>query len=194
MIVKIILTAPGRTTRRPQSVAPGLSDNWIVESPCHGCSGQSNLAQMVRGGAVTVDAPLVGKGANDVQPMVPGRIDHPLVPGTSVVLDFDPGVEVRADRCPDGDGAAWQARAAVHCSVGREFGGAQDHVICPRTVLEKCAQVSTDSADMLNAAWIGNTGGVLRVSWLLACACVLAAAPSTVSTDPERTLSYVDVQ
>jgi hypothetical protein len=62
MIVKIILTAQvGRllsadyvrlcpTTRVAvmSHHAPGLSDNWIVESPCHGCSGQSNLAQMVR--------------------------------------------------------------------------------------------------------------------------------------------------
>lgn len=92
-------------------------------------------------GVVSVDAPLFGEGANDVQPMMPGRINHPLIPGTAVVLDFYTGVKIGADRSPDSEGAAGQARAAVQGSVGCELGSAEDHVICSRAASEYCAQV-----------------------------------------------------
>jgi hypothetical protein len=50
MIVKIILTAPrpGCALLAISHHAMALSDNWNRESPRHGCSGQSNLAQIVR--------------------------------------------------------------------------------------------------------------------------------------------------
>src|SRR5579859_3157712 len=83
------------------------------------------------GGVVAVNPPLVGDGTDDVQSVMPGRIDHSLVPGTAVVLDFDPRVMVRADDGADGKGATGEAGAAVLGGVGGEFGGAQDHVIRP---------------------------------------------------------------
>ena len=83
------------------------------------------------GGVVAVDPPFVGDSTDDVQSVVPGRIDHSLVPGTAVVLDFDPHVIVRADDGADGEGAAGEAGAAVLGGVGGELGGAQDHVIHP---------------------------------------------------------------
>ena len=124
-----------------------------------GYSGQSNRAQMVRVIVVSVDSPFVGDRADDIQAVVPGRIDHPLVPGAAVVLDFDPNVMVRADCGPDGEGTAGEARAAVLGGVGSEFGGAQDHVVCPRAVVEDCAQVGADVADVLGAAWVSGLGG-----------------------------------
>ena len=68
-----------------------------------------------------------------------------------------------------GECAAWEAGAAVLGSVGSEFGGAQDHVIRPRAVIEDYAQVSVDSADLLGAAGIGDlcgaqSGGYLKSS------------------------------
>ena len=54
--------------------------------------------------------------------------------------------------------------------VGGEFGGAQDNVIRPRAVIEDCAQVSADSADVLGAAWIGDLGVAAGVFGVLACA------------------------
>src|SRR5207247_2316988 len=84
------------------------------------------------GGVVAVDSPLVGDSTDDVQSVVPGRIDHCLVPRAALVLDFDPRVMVRADHGADGEGAAGEAGAAVLGGVGGEFGGAQDHVVCPR--------------------------------------------------------------
>ena len=46
--------------------------------------------------------------------------------------------------------------------VSGEFGGTQDHVICPRAVVEDCAQVSADGADVLGGAGVGGLGGALR--------------------------------
>jgi hypothetical protein len=43
--------------------------------------------------------------------------------------------------------------------VGGEFGGAQDHVVCPQAVFEEYAEVSADGADVLGAAGIGGLGG-----------------------------------
>src|SRR5262249_37317196 len=111
------------------------------------------------GGVVAVHAPLVGDGANDVQPVVPGRIDHSLVPRAAVVFDFDSGVKARADRGPDGEGTPGQAGATVQGSVGRELGSAQDHVVCSRAVSQYCAQVGPDSTDVLGAAGIGDVSG-----------------------------------
>ena len=63
-------------------------------------------------GVVAVDAPFVGEGAHDVQSVMPGRIDHGLVPRAAVILDFDSGMEVWDDDNSDGEGAPWKARAA----------------------------------------------------------------------------------
>ncbi len=79
---------------------------------------------------ITVDSPFVGYSANDIQAVMPGRIDHPLVPGATVVLDFDPGVVIWADVGADGEGAAGEAGMAVLGGVGGEFGGTQDDVVC----------------------------------------------------------------
>jgi len=73
---------------------------------------------------------------------------------TAMCLDFNLNVMVLADGGPDGEGAAGQARMAVQGGVGREFGGAQDRVICPRIVAEHHAQVRAYSADVLSAAWV----------------------------------------
>jgi hypothetical protein len=51
-------------------------------------------------------------------------------------LDFDPGVVVWVDGGSDGEGTAGKAGAAVLGGVGGEFGGAQDHVVCPRAAFE----------------------------------------------------------
>jgi len=143
-------------------------------------------------GLVAVDAPLIGDGANDVQSVVPGRIDHSLIPGTAVVLDFDPNVTVLADRGPDSEGAAGQAGATVLGGVGRKFGGAQDRVVCPRTVVEDCAKASSDSANVLSAAWIGDLGGALpecsrcwgvhgsSLRWSAVCNLERTLSPNTV--------------
>jgi hypothetical protein len=111
------------------------------------------------GGVVSVDPPFVGDGTNDVQAMVAGWIDHSLVPRAAVVFDFDPGVKAGADCGPDGEGAAGQARSTVQGSVGRELGSAEDHVVCSRAVSEYCAQVGSDSTDVLGAAGIGDVSG-----------------------------------
>ena len=177
MIVKKILTASTwRHRHGGRRIVPAQAWLWLlgaVESRPDGAAG-----------LVAVDPPLVGDSANDVQAVVPGRIDHSLVPGTAVVLDFDPGVVVWADDGSDGEGAAGEAGAAVLGGVGGEFGGAQDHVVCPRAAVEDCAQVSADSADVLGAAWVGGLGGALR-EWfgVLGCAWVLAA-PGPRSLQP----------
>ena len=114
-------------------------------------SGQSNRAQMVRL-VWSPSIPHVGNSANDVQAVVPNRVDHSLIPGAAVVLDFDPGVVVCVDSGSDREGPAGKARAAVLGSVGSEFRGAQDHVIRPRAVIEDYAQVSADGTDVLSAA------------------------------------------
>src|SRR5260370_2184706 len=41
------------------------------------------------GGVVVVDAPFGGKGADDIEPVMPRRVASPRRPGTAVVLDFD---------------------------------------------------------------------------------------------------------
>ena len=152
MIVKKILTA---STLRP-SDRPAQAWLWLlapVESRPDGSAG-----------LVAVDAPFVGDGTNDVQAVVPGRVDHPLVPGAAIVLDFDPCVLVWVDGGPDGEGPTGKARAAVLGSVGSEFGGAQDHVIRPRAAIKDYAQVSADSTDVLSAAWIGGLGALRECS------------------------------
>jgi len=108
---------------------------------------------------VSVDAPLVGDGANDIQSMVPGRIDHSLVPRAAVVFDFDSGVMARANCGPDSEGTPGQAGTTVQGSVGREFRSAEDHVICSRAVSQYCAQVGSDSTDVLSAAGVGDVSG-----------------------------------
>jgi hypothetical protein len=172
--------------------SPALSERafrllrWIrnqpePQAPASGHLGNDGVHELSN--LADVDTPLIGDGTNDVQAVVPGRIDHALVPGTAVVLDLNLGVKVRTDDGPDGEGAAWQARAAVHGGVGSEFGGAQDHVVCPGAVTEDRSQVGTDSADVLGAAWIGDLAGAC-------CECPgcwrmhksLTAAPSTAST------------
>jgi hypothetical protein len=122
-------------------------------------SGQSNLAQMVRVVWSPSMPPLVGDGANDVQSMVPCRIDHSLVPWAAVVFDFDSGVKARADCGPDSEGTPRQAGATVQGSVGRELGSTEDNVVCSRAVSQYCAQVGSDSMDVLGAAGIGDVSG-----------------------------------
>src|SRR5438046_801671 len=92
--------------------------------------------------------------------MVRGRIDHSLVPRAAVVFYFDSGMNARADCGPDSEGATGQAGATVQDSVGRELGSAEDHVICSRAVSQYCAQVGSDSIDVLGAAGIGDISGV----------------------------------
>jgi hypothetical protein len=94
----------------------------------------------------------------NIKAVMPGRIDHSLVPGTAVVLNLYPHTEVWADYGPDCEGAAGKAGAAVLGGVGGEFGGAQDHILCPRAVFEECAQVGADGADVLGAAGVGGLG------------------------------------
>ena len=48
--------------------------------------------------------------------------------------------------------------------VGREFGGAKDHVICHRALVEYCAKVSADDADVLSGTWVGDAGGQCECS------------------------------
>jgi hypothetical protein len=180
MIVKKILT----TSICGLSDRPGERPLWLL--------GPVESRPDRPAGLVAVDSPLIGDGTNDVQSMVPGRIDHSLVPGTAVVLDFDPNVMVLADCGPDSEGAAGQARAAVLGGVGREFGGAQDRVVCPRTVVEDCAKASSDSANVLSAAWIGDLGGALpecsrywgvhgsSLRWSAVCNLERTLSPNTV--------------
>jgi hypothetical protein len=51
-------------------------------------------------------------------------------PWTAAIFDFDVGVVAWIDSGADGEGATWQARAAVEGSVGSEFRGAEDHIVC----------------------------------------------------------------
>jgi hypothetical protein len=97
MIVKKILT----TSICGLSDRPGERPLWLL--------GPVESRPDRPAGLVAVDAPLIGDGANDVQSMVPGRIDHPLVPGAAVVLDCYPNVMVLADCGPDSEGATGQA-------------------------------------------------------------------------------------
>jgi len=91
---------------------------------------------------------------------MPRRVDHRLVPGAALVLDFDPSVMIRAYDGPDSEGSTWEAGAAVLGGVGGEFGGAQDHIVCSRVDVEDCAQVGADSPDVLGATGIGDLGCV----------------------------------
>jgi hypothetical protein len=147
MIVKKILTA---STLRP-SDRPAQAWLWLLTAVESRPDGSAGL--------VAVDAPFVGDGTNDVQAVVPGRVDHPLVPGAAIVLDFDPCVLVWVDGGPDGEGPTGKARPAVLGSVGSEFGGAQDRVVCSGAAFKDCAQVGADCADVLGAASVGDVGG-----------------------------------
>jgi hypothetical protein len=71
------------------------------------------------GSVVAVDPPFVGDSPDDVQSVVPRRIDHSLVPGTAIVLDFDPRVvsglmTARTVKVPPGrrERLCWAALAA----------------------------------------------------------------------------------
>jgi len=66
---------------------------------------------------------------------------------------------IRAYSGPDSEGPTGEAGAAVLDGVGREFGGAQDHIVCSRADAENCAQVGADSTDVLGATGIGDLGG-----------------------------------
>ena len=162
MIVKKVLTAP-----RPGVVLVTIGDHFLAlsdrraspESHCPWLLGPIEPCPDGSGGVVSVDAPLVGDGANDVQSVVPGRIDHSLIPRAAVVFDFDSGVQARTDRGSDSEGTPGQAGATVQYSVGRELGGAKDSVVCPRAVLKNWAQVGAYSTDVLSAAGIGDVNG-----------------------------------
>src|SRR5713101_4133422 len=116
MIVKKVLTAP-----RPGTALVTLGDYFLALSDRR-ASHESPCPQLLRpveprpdgsGGVVSVDAPLVGDGANDIQSMVPGRIDHSLVPRAAVVFDFDSGMMARANCGPDSEGTLGQAGTTV---------------------------------------------------------------------------------
>ena len=55
---------------------------------------------------IAADTPVGSEGTNDIEPMMPCDISYPWIRGTTVVLDFDPGVVAGADLGPDGEGAA----------------------------------------------------------------------------------------
>lgn len=87
-------------------------------------------------GVVAVDAPVTREGTNDVESVVPTAIIYGWAPRSAVVRDFDPDVVARADLGVEGEGAAWQAGVAVKGSVGREFGGTEDHIVCHGAVTQ----------------------------------------------------------
>ena len=162
MIVKKVLTVPraGAALVTIGDCFLALSDRLASrESPCPQLLRPVESRPDGSGGVVSVDAPLVGEGADDVQSVVPGRVDHSLVPGAAIVFDFDPGIEIRMDCGPDGDSATGETRSAVLGSVRRQFGGAEDRVVCPWAVLEHCAQVGAHNADLVGAAGVGDVGG-----------------------------------
>jgi hypothetical protein len=68
---------------------------------------------------IAVDSPLVGDSTDEVQAVVPGRVDHSLVPRAAVVLDFDPDEVVGTDRGSDGEGTVREAGSAVLGGIGR---------------------------------------------------------------------------
>jgi hypothetical protein len=149
MLVKKILTASTwRPSSRPDASLATTARGSRIAPRWFGWSGRRR-------------SPTRRRRHERVQSVVPGRVDHGLVPWAAVVLDFDPGIVARADDGADGEDAAGKAGAAVLGGVGGEFGGAQDHVICPQAAVEDGAQVSTDGADVLGAAGIGDLGGAL---------------------------------
>src|SRR6516164_4276454 len=162
MFVKKVLTAP-----RPDVALVTIGDYSLAlrdrrashESPCPRLLRPVKSCPDGAGGLISLDAPLVGEGANDVQSVVPGRIDHSLIPRAAVIFDFDSGVQARTDRGPDSEGTPGQAGATVQYSVGRKLGSAEDHVVYSRAVSEYCAQVGSDSTDVFSAAGIGDVSG-----------------------------------
>jgi hypothetical protein len=111
---------------------------------------------------IAVDSPLLGDSTDEVQAVVPGRVNHSLVPRAAVVLDFDPDEVVGADRSPDGEGTVREAGTAVLGGIGREFGDTENHVIDLRAVSEECTQVGADCVDVFSATRIGDLGDALR--------------------------------
>jgi len=85
---------------------------------------------------VAIGAPLVSQGANDVEAVVTGGIGAGRGPGAAVVVDFDADEVASADEDADCEGAAGQAGVAVERSIGGKFGGAEDHVVCDRAVVQ----------------------------------------------------------
>ena len=144
---------------------------------------------------IAVDSPLVGDSTDEVQAMVPGRVDHSLVPRAAVVLDFDPDEVVGADRGPDGEGTVWEAGTAVLGGIGREFGDAENHIIDLRAISEECPQVGADCTDMFGGARIGDVGDALRECsgcWGVHGSSLRRLVQGLCSL--ERTLSYNAVQ
>ena len=83
-----------------------------------------------------VGTPLISQRANEVKAVVSGSVGAAGCPRAAVVVDFDADVIASADDHADGEGAAGQARVAVESSVGSEFGGAEDHVVCDGAVVQ----------------------------------------------------------
>jgi len=110
-------------------------------------------------GFIAADAPVGSEGADDIEPVMACGVTYPWTRGTTVVLDFDPGVVAWADLGPDGEGAAGQPRVAVEGGVRRQFGGAEDHIVCHRALVEHCTQVDANDADVLGGARVGDAGG-----------------------------------
>jgi hypothetical protein len=118
--------------------------------------------------------PFVGEAADDVQAVMPGRVAYRDGPGTAGVFDFDQGVVAQVDLGTDGEGAAGQAGVAVDGGVGREFGGAEDHVICQRAARSLCTGrcwLRAISAAMTLQRVAGNRHGAIRLGRRVGAAC-----------------------
>src|SRR5215831_13343596 len=113
---------------------------------------------------IAADTPVGREGADNVEPMMPCGVIYPRAHGTTIVLDFDQGVVAWADLGSDDEGATGQPRAAVDDSVGREFGGAEDQIVCHGALVKHCTQVGANDADVLRGAWVGDAGGQCECS------------------------------
>jgi hypothetical protein len=116
------------------------------------------------GDVVAIDAPFVGDGTHDVQAVVSGGIDHGLVPGPAVVLNFDSGMKIWKCDNSDGEGASGETRAAVLSGVGCEFRGAENDVVGSRAIIQDCTQVGPYGTDVLGGAGISGLDRVLPES------------------------------
>src|SRR5487761_826196 len=68
--------------------------------------------------AITLDAPAIGEGTDNVPAMVSGRIADVASPRAAVVFDFDADVIAGDDRGLDGERPTRQARGAVQDGIG----------------------------------------------------------------------------
>ena len=57
----------------------------------------SRIVPRLYGWSGRVDTPLVGDGTDEIQAVMPGGVDHALVPGAAIIFDFDPGIVAWAE-------------------------------------------------------------------------------------------------